>query len=373
MAVLACMTLAGCENDNLSGIPEGAMELNTEGMGGGTKTSVSAETVQWVSGDVVSINGTDYTVSISDGKAYTSSAVTEADAYYAYYNCGTVTNPQTTSPTVTVPSRYPSSYSGGRQVIALPMAAYSASNTKTVTFRHLTAALQVTVTNSTGFDGLYIDSVQVVSASQNLHGAVALDLTAANYSLAASDGSNRTVTVYFARESVQVDNSSSLTVQVPILPIASKADDLTVKVYSHNKANIMFGAGIAPANVDFTFSRTKAAPALGRNVMSRAAVSVTNGTDYTTIVDHSLFAVSGSKNVRFSQGNLQATYDGSAWTWAFASNQYGCIGNAAANTSITGNGTIAGTGTVDLFGWSTTANFYGIHKSDACDPFNPTP
>lgn len=41
------------------------------------------------------------------------------------------------------------------------------------------------------------------------------------------------------------------------------------------------------------------------------------------MADHSLFSVSGG----FTQGNLQATWDGSAWTWAFAANQYDFIDN----------------------------------------------
>lgn len=59
---------------------------------------------------------------------------------------------------------------------------------------------------------------------------------------------------------------------------------------------------------------------------------------------------SGTK-VQFSKGNLQATYNGSEWSWAFAENQWYYVGDAAANTSINGNGTISGTGSVDLFGW----------------------
>ena len=57
--------------------------------------------------------------------------------------------------------------------------------------------------------------------------------------------------------------------------------------------------------------------------------------------------------VRFSAGNLQATTNnfGTTWTWAFATNQWDYIGNAAANTSINGNGTVSTNGTVDLFGW----------------------
>ena len=82
------------------------------------------------------------------------------------------------------------------------------------------------------------------------------------------------------------------------------------------------------------------------------------------------FSVSSTKKVFFSKGNLQATYNES-WTWAFATNQWDYIGNAAGNTSINGGGTISGTGTVDLFGWVgeacawTGAAQYGISNVTA--------
>ena len=74
---------------------------------------------------------------------------------------------------------------------------------------------------------------------------------------------------------------------------------------------------------------------------------------------------SDGDQVYFSQGNLLATTTdlGSSWTWSFAENQWDYIGNAAANTAINGNGTVSTNGTVDLFGWSTDATYYGIHNS----------
>ena len=55
--------------------------------------------------------------------------------------------------------------------------------------------------------------------------------------------------------------------------------------------------------------------------------------------------------VEFATSNLQATYDGSSWTWDFAANPWDRIGNAAGNTSITANGVSEDNVTVDLFGW----------------------
>ncbi|MCR5050946.1 MAG: hypothetical protein K6A36_07685 [Paludibacteraceae bacterium] len=74
--------------------------------------------------------------------------------------------------------------------------------------------------------------------------------------------------------------------------------------------------------------------------------------------------------IQFSQGNLQATNNGGTWTWSFAEHQYDYIGNAAANTSINGNGTVSANGTVDLFGWSTAATTYGIHNRTSSSTYS---
>lgn len=74
------------------------------------------------------------------------------------------------------------------------------------------------------------------------------------------------------------------------------------------------------------------------------------------------FSVSPTKQVYFSQGNLQATYHEStrSYTWGFAANQYGVVGKAAGNTTIDNQSDGA---VVDLFGWSTSATDYGISVS----------
>ena len=89
---------------------------------------------------------------------------------------------------------------------------------------------------------------------------------------------------------------------------------------------------------------------------------------------NSLFSVSANKQVYFSQGNLQATTSdlGVNWTWAFATNQWDYIGNAAANNAINGNGTVSTNGTIDLFGWSTAATYYGINNSGSDADYHGT-
>ena len=74
--------------------------------------------------------------------------------------------------------------------------------------------------------------------------------------------------------------------------------------------------------------------------------------------------------VFFAPGNLQATYDGSNWTWAFAEHEWDYIGNAPGNASLTvSEPFISENGTVDLFGWVgksstwTGVNMFGITSS----------
>jgi len=88
------------------------------------------------------------------------------------------------------------------------------------------------------------------------------------------------------------------------------------------------------------------------------------------------FSVSSTKQVWFSQGNLQAvgttsSSPSSGWTWQFAEHQWDYIGGRSdggsepqtGNNYISGNGTLSANGTVDLFGWSTNDTYYGIHNS----------
>ena len=82
---------------------------------------------------------------------------------------------------------------------------------------------------------------------------------------------------------------------------------------------------------------------------------------------------SGTKKVVFAPGNLQATWDGSKWNWAFASNQWDYIGDKPGNTSIDGNGSVSASNViVDLFGWSTNATYYGIHNSEESSTYSGT-
>lgn len=81
--------------------------------------------------------------------------------------------------------------------------------------------------------------------------------------------------------------------------------------------------------------------------------------------------------VSFSRGNLQATYDGSSWTWAFATNQWDFIGDDGGNKLVKATAPyMSGSGTVDLFDWVGASSTwtgvaqYGITSSNALNATN---
>lgn len=75
-----------------------------------------------------------------------------------------------------------------------------------------------------------------------------------------------------------------------------------------------------------------------------------------------VFSVSSTQIIKFSKGNLQASYDGSAWSWTFAAHQYDYIGDATANNKVNGGGTVSENGTLDLFCWSSPSSLLGINN-----------
>ena len=99
---------------------------------------------------------------------------------------------------------------------------------------------------------------------------------------------------------------------------------------------------------------------------SKSGVTFENGKYYTVSVkmtrsteDLALsgtFAISKSRNVKFSRGNLRATLDnGTVTSWSFAPTQDAYVGETDAN-NLTST-----TGTIDLFGWSTDDGYeWGI-------------
>ncbi len=318
--LLLAVLFTACEKDDDT-LPKDRILLTTEKHLSPEKTSVSGTTVQWVSGDMVRlyIGGFEENlpVAISGTNAYVDGWKEKSGVIRAYYPNTIIGQEEgaTDVPTVTIPSRYDSYYSGGRQVLALPMVAKAPNGATTVEFKHLTAALMVNLKNETTYE-LTLDSVVVSSSEYMLCGAMSLDLTADGLGVSALEGSG-SVTVRFS--GITLGTSGFSSVQIPIRPIGES--DLRIQIYAHRQGAAISIEGVPAVNktVVYHYNDHKQVSALGRNVMMSAGI-VLSSSGHTTPeeIDNSIFSVSSNKRVRFSKGNLW--YHNSSY--AFHTNQY---------------------------------------------------
>lgn len=326
--LLATLLAAGCRkeqrSDSLTLVAEGAR-------GGGAKLSIDGNYSDWASGDRVRINGTVAAVAIADGEASVAGSY-EAPFYGIY--------PGDASPTgiysgndgdrysVTLPSQYTYTQSGGKQNLQSPMAGYAASGNY-ILFRHLTAAIAVQITNYYGFDVL-VDSVVVISNSYKLCGDLTFTLDGDTLAVPAeSKAGGDTVTMLGG--GLRIASGNTATLQVPVLP-QGEGNLFTVKVGVHKYNN---------ADVSRVFESVQPnSHPLGRNQIGYVPMTV----GYP-------FTVGTGKRVIIAQGNLQ--YQASTGTWQFAANQYDYIGNAAGNTTAEAKRATQSEW-IDLFGWGTS-------------------
>ena len=167
---------------------------------------------------------------------------------------------------------------------------------------------------------------------------------------------------------------ASATVSVKPLTITIGSQDYVITPTT--ATNVLYAAlpAISSKGVNFTATSDDSKT----YVCAKGNITFSAGKYYQTTLKMipgalpGIFTVANGKRAWFSQGNLQAVCTSAddnintqeTFTWQFATNQWDYIGDASANKTINGNGSVSAAGTVDLFGWSTTANYYGIHNSE---------
>lgn len=270
-----------------------------------TKTSVLDNSVQWVDKDYVYITDSRRWVTVSDGNAYIDATGLTAPVhgYHGFASTtggygpgGGITNANTTTPTLFAQSQYLARFVDGRQVMPVPMAAYSETLEQSLTFKHLTAAIKVMLRNSTG-STLYVDEVVVKTNTHRINGNVTLDLTDANLGMAAyyssSSEADRKVKVCLAKPLEIPDGNSSYSIQVPILPISG--DALTIEVKCRTNTN------------DYLYSKTLSDAAdlvtLARNEMLTARLDINPANP--TVTSRTVVDLSGlTENYTASDGEI---------------------------------------------------------------------
>lgn len=289
VSIFAALVMSGCRpetRNEILGIPEGAILLSTENFTDPyTKTSVDGVYVVWDGDETIDFYvGSDGSkqsrdVVVSGDDAYITVALTGTDSIRGYYPSGLATANQTTNgPRVATPTEYSSSFSGGRQVLALPMVGLAESGATSIRFKHLTAALDIKMKNSLTETDLYVDSVVVVAGSHYLNLARVgknINLTKDDLGMSATTAgatdADKRVKVSFSSAVKVVDGTS---IQVPILPIGS-IDNITINVYCHS------------ATTNYKYSHTESSPAIARNEMLTARVDLnTSGYMQPVVISH---------------------------------------------------------------------------------------
>lgn len=322
-----------------------------------SKVYIDNLTPKWQVGDPVSVNGTEYNVtgiSVSGATANIPN-VDKADNYRCVYPSSIVTgsfNGSSTSVAVTMPTTQTYSVSGDNQTVDVPMSGYTSGTT--VEFHNLCSVLKVTFTNSTG-SSQTLRKIRVTAASALLSGSGTAQVTGA-----ASDK----VELSSGEKYVDLDlTGGTNTTGVEVSTGTSKDFYIVLPEFGNQNVTIEI---VRMDNMQATVSISNVS--LGHNMLVTKTCGFNSAAMFNTRHMPGVFTVGENTKGKFSQGNLRATgttssSPNSGWTWSFAEHQYDYIGNAAANTAISGNGTVSANGTVDLFGWSTGNNYYGIGNS----------
>lgn len=359
IALAALVMLAGCKKNDQEGtvLKAGIEQHKTDG----SKTSLNPDfSINWSEGDQLLVNnGTApgiFTLTTGAGNPTAEFATT---GEYTFGENNVVVYPYSDNITFgenTVTMSLPAT-----QEVEAPGTFGNGANPMLGTF---TDPTNFTVTSLCGAlclqlkgDNQTITSIEIVDAAgAKLNGTFVANYTAGTPALAKT-GDDGTDKVTLSCPALLTDDAQKFFV---VLPAGALASGFTMNVYN---------------GTDLVFTKTTSTDVtmVVNTVKTMGEMTVTTTPPTPVAPNGALpngFSVSPTQRVWFSQGNLRATAaaannsDPSNWTWSFAEHQWDYIGNATANTSVNGNGTVSTPGTVDLFCWSTDWSYYGI-RNDA--------
>ncbi len=170
-----------------------------------TRTVLSGNKVKWVEGDKIRVNGTEYTVSLSDDALSATVEVEEADAYYAFYPSEWVSAYADGVYTFTVPDRQDGFVSDGTTDGASfvnkanPMYAYSTSAHLNMTFHHFFGILQLQLTRTEAAEQVF-SRMELKSNNQGTA------LSGAGFTIAPADGKRIFPSVFSGNAKLRVIN-----------------------------------------------------------------------------------------------------------------------------------------------------------------------
>ena len=245
---------------------------------------------------------------------------------------------------------------------------------------HLTIVCPPTVETISAFDITYheatlsgnvsSDGGATITARGFVYGTSANNLTQTVQSGSGTGSYTKTITglthsttYYYKAYATNSVGTSYGEVKQFTTPVATYLITFNANGGTGTMASQTFTAGIAQTLLVNTFTRTNYIFKGWNTVANGSGTSYTNSQQITVTANMTLYAqwmalptggingafsVSATKQVIFSNGNLQ--YQGSTAKWRFAENQYTMVGRNAGNTSPSATQT----GWIDLYGWGTS-------------------
>ena len=267
----AILIVTGCEKQEDN---DGMVEIFTESLSGNGKVLVDGADATWMTGDEILLNGSPVmVVRHSNGRAYISSEGLNATTNRAVYPSSlNVSNWSTDNLSVEFPKIYHyRTDASGKQILELPMAAYSTGNNP-LHFKHLTGALYVTVTNTSSSPRL-LQAVTVSSDKYMLNGSRSIDLTNIDAlgPIQNELATQRTVTLHFDAECILPANGGSKKVMIPIPPVGGDNHfTISVKTYQEGESQSFVTTKSQTSNSDHS---------LGRNILGYAPIDIVAGAE----------------------------------------------------------------------------------------------
>ena len=334
-AIVIASAFAGCtkEGDTVT------LGVKVDGWGKDSKITIdNNRTPQWSQGDGVWINNAhDYTIT-ADANSVQINGVTRASdgQYYAVFPSDIVPDQGAVSDG-SVPVKLPRCQTfvreGNSQKVGVPMMAH-ADNSTVLNFKNLCSLVKVTVRNGTGAN-MTLDSITITASTTKLCGATSASIQNNNAVLEPiTNGGENTVSLVFGgNEQIQAEDDGEYYISLPEFG----ADEVAIIVF---------------ANGNRYFPVLKSSVYLEHNSIAKVTLAIG-----ALLEIKESFAVTRTKNVRFSKGNLQYSRQGSHavvggtadGTWRFAEHQYDFIGSG--NSAIYDSDDM---GWFDLFGWGTS-------------------
>lgn len=280
----------------------------------------------------IRINGGTYTIQYSGDEAQINGVTSDEGTtrkYTAFYPASLVgdANVRDGQITVTLPAVQNYVEVGGKQDVALPMAAVIEGSGNIFNFYNLCSLLKVKVHNGTSA-AFTVRAIQVAASASNICGTATVTPTgSANDFLTVTNG-QKSVTLAGINKSVAANSDAYFYV---ILPKISTNNTFSFRIYTNSGRRVlqMTGSGVQ----------------LPRNTIADIQLNV------NTITPEG-FSTTSTRQVDIAPGNLQ--YQGSTGSYRFAPNEWEVIGNAVGNTTAQNDGRATQSAWIDLMSWGTS-------------------